>query len=85
MPEYVQDDEFLDEIVHYNSLIQDRVLRVRIQKRNKKEWNCLNCSYKIPVGEGSAYFTGLSCGQFYEYHLCLKCYEGTKGDIIKNH
>ncbi|WP_179089072.1 hypothetical protein [Paenibacillus odorifer] len=75
----MNNDEYQGLLHSYNSFAQDRILRVRIQKSNKKEWECVFCECIIPKGKGSAYYTGLNGGRFYDYHTCLKCYELEEG------
>lgn len=75
---FINNDESLGMVYTYDSYAEDRVLRIRIQKRNKKEWKCLFCDNAIPIGSGSAYHSGLSRGRFYEYHVCMSCYGGDK-------
>jgi hypothetical protein len=76
MPEYMNNDEYQDEIYKYDSYKEARILRVRLQSKNKIEHRCEYCPRTILIGEGSAYHTGISDGQFYEYHVCDQCYEG---------
>ncbi|GAB6989500.1 hypothetical protein [Paenibacillus pini] len=75
MTVFLNNDENLQKLYQYNTYAEDRVLRVRLQIKNKKEWFCISCNETIPVGDGSAYHTGMSGGVFYHYHLCLSCYE----------
>jgi hypothetical protein len=85
MSVYKDNDETQDQIHSYNTFAEDRVLRVRVQRHNKKDQKCYFCKVIIIKDAGSAYFTGLSGGQFYNYHVCLKCYQANeqhKSDIL---
>lgn len=75
---FINNDEYQGQAYTYESYAETRILRVRIQKRNKQSWPCLYCSMMIPKGSGSAYHTGLQNGEFYSYHVCLGCYDGAK-------
>lgn len=70
---FLNNDEDEGISFNYNSYAESRVLRVRSQKANKKEWKCYYCQHNIPVGDGSFYHTGLHNGEFYDYHVCCKC------------
>lgn len=74
MTRFMNNDESLG-VVHLYTSLNDRVLRVREQKNNKKDHECEHCKSIILSGSSSFYVTGLSAGRFYDYHACTQCYE----------
>lgn len=74
----MNNDESLGVIYLYTSL-NDRILRVRKQKKNKKDHQCEYCKSVIKSGGSSYYITGMNAGRFYNYHACTLCYQQEEG------
>lgn len=77
MSVYIANDEDLGKAYTYSSL-NDRILRVRIQKSNKADFLCLMCDEVKQKDEGSVYYSGLCEGKFYTYKTCLRCHDLNK-------
>jgi hypothetical protein len=73
MAVYIANDEDLGKAYTYSSL-DSRILRVRIQRRNKKKHICEFCKETIQEEDGSAYYSGLDLGRFYSFYSCTKCH-----------
>ncbi|GAV11433.1 hypothetical protein PBN151_1362 [Paenibacillus sp. NAIST15-1] len=73
MSVYIGNDEDLGKAYTYSSL-DCRILRIRVQKVNKKKHQCEFCGTEINENDGSAYYSGMNLGKFYCFHSCMKCH-----------
>lgn len=73
MSVYICNDEDMGKAYTYSSL-DCRILRIRIQKINRKKHRCEFCGTIIYENDGSAYYSGMNLGKFYSFHSCMKCH-----------